>query len=249
MLVVLSLAIGIALGLLGGGGSILTVPLLTSVAGMPAPQAIASSLFAVAVTSVAALLGHARSGRVRWRTGLVFGACGMLGAYPGGLVARGLPSEILMIAFGAVMLVSGASMLRGRRTSAPATPAAPDARELPAIRAAAIGTGVGVMTGVLGAGGGFVIVPALVLLGGVPTEAAIGTSLLAISMSAAAGFLGHADLAAIDWSITGTVTAAAAAGALVGSALSGRIAPHLLRRAFGVLVLAMAILVLARELA
>ncbi|MGN6105687.1 MAG: sulfite exporter TauE/SafE family protein [Kofleriaceae bacterium] len=246
MLVVLSLAIGIALGLLGGGGSILTVPLLTSVAGMPAPQAIASSLFAVAVTSVAALLGHARAGRVRWRTGLVFGACGMLGAYPGGLAARGLPSEVLMIAFGAVMLVSGASMLRGRRTAAPA---ATGARELPAIRAAAIGTGVGVMTGVLGAGGGFVIVPALVLLGGVPTEAEIGTSLFVFLLCGGGVFLGHADLASIDWRITGRVTAAAAAGALVGSALSGRIAPHVLRRAFGVLVLAMAILVLARELA
>ncbi|MBB0969649.1 sulfite exporter TauE/SafE family protein, partial [Dietzia aerolata] len=110
----LSVVVGVSLGLLGGGGSILVVPLLTYLGGMEPREAIASSLFVVGVTSLVSLLQHARAGRVRWKTGLLFGAAGMVGAFGGGLVGGHIPGPVLMVAFALMMVATAAAMLRAR---------------------------------------------------------------------------------------------------------------------------------------
>ncbi len=111
----LAVLVGVALGLLGGGGSILTVPLLAYVGGMDAKQAIATSLLVVGTTSAVAAISHARAGRVQWRTGLIFGVAGMVGAFGGGLLARFIPGSVLLIGFAVMMIGTAIAMLRGRK--------------------------------------------------------------------------------------------------------------------------------------
>lgn len=238
----LSILIGISLGLLGGGGSILTVPILTYVGGMAPKAAIASSLFVVGVTSAAGVISHARGGRVRWRTGLVFGAAGMAGAYGGGRLAAFIPGHILMILFGLMMAATAFAMLRKPRALAA------HGTDLPVGKVIVEGVVVGIVTGIVGAGGGFLVVPALVLLGGLSMETAVGTSLVVIAMKSFAGLAGHLDHVDIDWPITLAVTATAVVGSLLGGALVGRIPPATLRRGFGVFIVVMAAFVLAKEL-
>lgn len=237
---VLSVGIGVTLGLFGGGGSILTTPMLVYVLGIEPKSAIATSLLVVCVTSVAGMVPHARAGNVHWRTGGVFGAAGMAGAYLGGLAADFIPAAVLMGLFTLLMGVTAAAMLRGRGA---VTPRAGQ----PAWKIGAIGAAVGAVTGLVGAGGGFVVVPALVLLGGLPVQQAIGTSLLVITMNTLAGFAGHAGHAQVDLRVAGMVTAAAVTGALVGSRLGAGIQPDRLRRGFGGLVLVMTTLVLYQQ--
>lgn len=239
----LSLLIGISLGLLGGGGSILTLPILTYVAGVETKSAIASSLFVVAVTSGFGVISHARAGRVQWRTGILFGLAGMAGAYLGGRLAKLIPGGVLMVLFAAMMVATAIAMLRGRKSGGP-----PRVGELPIGKVLLEGVIVGVVTGIVGAGGGFLVVPALVLLGGLGIEAAVGTSLVVISMQSFAGFAGHLGHVDVDWPLTLMVTGAAVIGSFVGGALTGKVPPATLRRGFGVFVLLMAALVLAKEL-
>jgi uncharacterized membrane protein YfcA len=240
----LSVLIGLSLGLLGGGGSILTVPILTYVAGLEPKEAITTSLFVVGVTSIVSAATHARKGRVKWRTALVFGAAGMAGAFGGGLIGNRLPGMVLMIAFAAMMLATSIAMIRGRREG----PGAQAAGELPVAKALLAGGAVGLVTGLVGAGGGFLIVPALVLLGGLPMTAAVGTSLLVIAMNSLAGFAGHVTSLDLDWALAGGVTVAAILGSLIGARLAGRIPQAALRKGFGIFVLVMGVFVLVQEL-
>ncbi|MEV1246989.1 sulfite exporter TauE/SafE family protein [Nonomuraea sp. NPDC050022] len=246
-MIVLTLAaaavIGVTLGLFGGGGSILTVPVLVYLVGVPAKQAIAMSLFVVAITSAVSAVGHARDGRIRWRTGLIFGAAGMAGAYGGGLIGPYLPETLLMAAFAAMMLATAVAMIRNRRIPA----AKPQRRELPVPHVITEGVVVGLVTGLVGAGGGFLVVPALVLLGGLPMGVAVGTSLLVIAMKSLAGLAGYLHSTLVDWSIALPVTAAAVAGGLLGGWLAGRINADRLRTAFGWFVLAMGAFVLVQQ--
>lgn len=239
--VALAVLVGVSLGLLGGGGSILTVPLLAYVAGMEAKQAIATSLLVVGVTSAVSTLSHARAGRVQWRSGLMFGAAGMVGAYLGGLLSYVVPGTILLTAFTVVMIATGIAMIRGRKTCEPTT------RTMPVAKVLVMGLGVGVVTGAVGAGGGFLVVPALALLGGLPMPVAVGTSLLVITMNSAAGLAGHLSTVPIDWTIAGAVTAAAVLGSLLGTRLIAHVDPNAVRRAFGWFVLLMASLILGQE--
>lgn len=238
----LSVFIGIALGLLGGGGSILTVPLLVYITGLDAKSAIASSLFIVGVTSIFGLISHARAHRVRWRTGLIFGGAGMVGAFLGGKVGTLLPGALLLLAFALMMAVTAVAMIRGRRTVATG-----HHDDLPVLRILLDGIVVGFVTGIVGAGGGFLVVPALALLGGLPMPVAVGTSLLVIAMKSFAGFAGYATSVAIDWQVTLLVTAGAIVGAFVGSAVAGRVHPDRLRKGFGWFVLVMAVVILVQE--
>lgn len=244
----LSVLIGVSLGLFGGGGSILTVPILVYVAGLDAKQAIAGSLFVVGVTSAVGAVSYARAGRVRWRTGLLFGAAGMAGAYGGGRVGQYVPGSWLLAGFAVMMLATAVGMLRGR-PAATGTAAAPGPQRLraPVVRVLAQGTVVGLVAGLVGAGGGFLVVPALVLLGGLPMSTAVGTSLVVIALQSAAGFAGHLHSVSIDWPLLLAVTAAAIAGGVIGGRLAGRIAPAALRRAFGWFVLAMAAVVVTGQ--
>ncbi|GAA1696493.1 sulfite exporter TauE/SafE family protein [Nonomuraea maheshkhaliensis] len=235
--------IGVALGLFGGGGSILAVPVLVYLAGVPTKQAIAMSLLVVAVTSAVSAIGHARAGRIRWRTGLIFGAAGMAGAYGGGLLGPHLPETLLMAAFAAMMLATAIAMIRHRRTPS----AGPAHHELPVLHVIAEGVAVGLVTGLVGAGGGFLVVPALVLLGGLPMGVAVGTSLLVIAMKSLAGLAGYLHSVPLDWSLALPVTAAAVAGGLAGGSLAGRINADRLRKAFGWFVLVMGAFVLIQQ--
>ena len=170
--VALALVVGVSLGLLGGGGSILTVPLLAYVAGLAPGNAIATSLLVVGVTAASAAIAHARAGRVHWRAAAVVGAVAMIGACAGGSAARFVPGSVLLVAFAVVMIGAGLAMLRGRGDCD-----AVEARPLPVARMVLLGLAVGLLSGLLGAGGGFLLVPALALLGGLAMPAAIGTSL------------------------------------------------------------------------
>lgn len=240
---VLALVVGVVLGLLGGGGSILTVPLLVYVAGMEAKEAIATSLLVVGVTSAVGAISHARAGRVQWRTGLIFGAAGMVGAYGGGRIAEFIPGQWLLIGFALMMVATSLAMLRGRRNVDPA--AAPT--QLPLVRVVLDGLVVGLVTGIVGAGGGFLVVPALALLGGLPMPVAVGTSLVVIAMKSLAGLAGYLASVSISWPLAAAVTAAAVLGAVIGGPLAGRIPPQSLRRLFGWFVLVMAVVVGTQE--
>ncbi|GGR69484.1 sulfite exporter TauE/SafE family protein [Streptomyces roseolus] len=240
-----SLLVGVTLGVLGGGGSILTLPILVHLAGLGPKEAIATSLFVVGVTSLAALVPHARARRVRWRAGLLFGAFGMAGAYGGGRLAEYVPETALLIAFALMMLATAAAMLRAPRASRAPEPAGAG----PSVRhVAGEGLLVGAATGLVGSGGGFLMVPALALLGGLPMGVAAGTSLLVIAMNSFAGLAGHLSGTVVDWGLALAVTATAVLGSLAGARLAGRIPQAALRRAFGWFVVAMGSFVLVRQL-
>lgn len=242
--VALAVLVGVSLGLLGGGGSILTVPLLVYVAGQDPKVAIATSLLVVGITSAAGAVPHARAGRVRWRIAVLFGLAGMAGSYAGGRIGSLVDGTWLLVAFAVMMAVTSVAMLRGRRAGGAGTD---DERPMATGRALGTGVVVGLVTGLVGAGGGFVIVPALVLLGGLPMHAAVGTSLVVIAMNSSAGLLGYLSGVAVDWPVAVAVTAAAVVGSVLGGRLAGRISQASLRRGFGVFVAAMSVFVLVEE--
>lgn len=249
VVLILAVLVGVALGLLGGGGSILTVPLLVYVAGLEAKEAIATSLLVVGVTSLAALVPHARAGRVRWRTGAIFGVAAMAGAYAGGRVAEFIPGTVLLVAFALMMVATAVAMIRGRRSDAGGpgeAPAPGGGRDLPVKLVLIEGVVVGLVTGLVGAGGGFLVVPALVLLGGLPMPVAVGTSLLVIAMKSFAGLAGYLSSVTIDWGLAIAVTGMAVVGSVVGALLSGRVPQGRLRQAFGWFVLVMGVVVLGQ---
>ncbi|WDZ83708.1 sulfite exporter TauE/SafE family protein [Micromonospora cathayae] len=240
----LALLIGVSLGLLGGGGSILAVPLLVYVADLPVREAIATSLLVVGVTSAVGVLPHARAGHIRWRTGLLFGVAGMAGAYAGGRLAVFVPAGLLLTGFALMMLATAAAMIRGRRGN-PGRPVPP---ELPVFRVVLDGVVVGLVTGLVGAGGGFLVVPALALLGGLSMPVAVGTSLVVIAMKSLAGLAGYLSDVSVNWTLAAVVAAAAVVGSLLGGRLTGRIPEDLLRRAFGWFVVLMGGFVLVQQL-
>lgn len=242
--VALATLVGLSLGLLGGGGSILMVPLLAYVTGLDAKQAIATSLLVVGVTSAVGVISHARASHVRWRIGAVFGVAGMVGAYGGGLVSGFVPGSLLLVGFAAAMITAAIAMLRGRteRTDINAS------HTMPVAKTIVEGVGVGFVTGLVGAGGGFLVVPALAILGGLPMQAAIGTSLVVIAMNSFAGLAGHLTGGQIDWGLAAMVATAAVGGAVIGAKLNALVNPEALRQAFGWFVLAMSSVILAEEI-
>ena len=248
IIIALALAalVGVSLGLLGGGGSILTVPILTYVLGMPPREAIAASLFIVGATSAVSMIGHAKAGRVRWKAGLLFGVAGMAGAFAGGILGGLIPGAILMVLFAVMMIVTATAMIRGRKNQAAKSSAAEHTSAL--VRILLDGFLVGIATGLVGAGGGFLIVPALNLLGGLPMAIAVGTSLLVITMKSFAGLGGYLFSVQLNWPIVLAFTATAIAGSFAGVALAGRVPERALRKGFGIFVLVMGAFVLVQEL-
>ena len=230
----LSLLIGLSLGMLGGGGSILTVPIMVYALGVEERAAMASSLLVVGTTSLVALVRPVRTGVVAWRTGLVFALAGMTGSFFGGRLSGSIPKSVLLLGFAMMMLGTGLAMLRKRADSG-------ELKDMQFGKALVVGVLTGTLTGLVGAGGGFVIVPALTLVGGLPMRNAIGTSLLVIALQSFAGFAGHAAHVTVDYPLVGTITASASVGAVGGGVLGARISQEKLRRAFGVFVLVMAV--------
>jgi uncharacterized membrane protein YfcA len=265
--IALGLLIGLSLGALGGGGSILTVPALVFVLGLTAQQATAGSLVIVGVTAAIASIGHARAGNTRWGKGTVLAAVGVPASLLGSKLNRDVQPDVLLLAFAALMVIAAVGMLLRARPTAPSetgtnrkaaeppdqrAPSAPGttltrahaARTAPAlattVRVVAAGLGIGFLTGFLGVGGGFIIVPVLVVLLRYDMPAAVGTSLLVIGLNSAvalAARLGHGGLV---WHVVLPFTLAAVAGSLGGKKLADRIDAASLTRAFAVLLLAVA---------
>lgn len=232
---VLSGAIGLSLGLVGGGGSIITVPVLVYVAGLPPRQAVALSLAIVGATAAVGAVLNYRSGNTDLKLTAVFGVTGMAGALVGAPLTRMVPGPVLMLLFAALMTVVGLRMLGE-------TGAGEDElkRQCDLPRCLAAGFGLGVLTGFLGVGGGFLIVPALLRFARAPMRLAVGTSLSIIALNSASGFAAHVAETRGMSLLVAAFTAVAVAGLAAGVALGRRMKPAHLKRAFAGLALGVA---------
>ena len=241
----LAALIGLALGLLGGGGSILTVPVLVYVVGYSAKSAIAMSLPVVGVTSLVGASFHWRRGNVRLATAATFGALAIPGAFIGARLTQFMTGGLQLALLAIIMLVAAASMLRSGRVREQAGDAPEAAESL--LFVAPVAFSVGLITGIVGIGGGFLVVPALVLLAKVPMREAVGTSLVVIAMNCASGFVGYLGTVSIEWGFLAGFTAVAIAGVLGGSALSHRVPQAALKRGFAFFLVAVGTFVLYRN--
>ncbi|MEW6637695.1 MAG: sulfite exporter TauE/SafE family protein [Actinomycetota bacterium] len=241
----LAALMGLSLGLLGGGGSILAVPILTYVVGLGAKEAIASSLAIVGLTSLFGAIGHWRAGNVNVRVALVFGAVAMTGTYLGARLAVFFSGAAQLALFAVVMLMAAYFMLRDNGGGETFGAGKKDVKGGKAYALIAIeGLAVGVLTGLVGVGGGFLIVPALVVLGGVAMKEAVGTSLLVIAMKSATGFAGYLGQVEIPWAALVTFTAVAIAGSFGGTYLVRFVPQEMLKRAFAVFLILMGAFIL-----
>ena len=215
-------AVGLSLGLIGAGGSLLTVPVLVYVLGEGAQAATTSSLLIVGLTAAAGAAGHARRGTV---------------------LNRRVDEQAILFAFGFLMLFAAYALARGR----PESPR-PSVRGF-SPQVAVAGLAVGVLTGFFGVGGGFVVVPVLVLALGLPIGVAVGTSLAVITLASAAALAGHLATGGVDWAVTAAFAGAAVAGVLAGARLSGRVPPHALARVFAAVVSTIGLFLIAKSVA
>jgi uncharacterized protein len=237
---VLAVLIGVTLGLLGGGGSILTVPVFVYLLGYAAKPAIATSLAVVGATSLFAAIHHARINNIDARAALWFAPCAMLGTFVGTKFATMLDGTTQLLIFAAVMLTSALLMLRDQNTSEQLSsePILSEQSSLkPFWTLAVTGLGVGLMTGLVGVGGGFLIVPALVLFAGLPMKRAVGTSLVVIALNSLIGLFGSVQTIRLDWPLIAAFVMVATAGSLIGARLVQMISAAVLRRSFGVFLL------------
>ncbi len=240
------LAIGISLGLVGGGGSILAVPVLVYVIGEPVKEATTASLAIVGATALVGAADHLRSGGVRIRIALAFGAAGAGGAFAGTALNHLASDSSILIAFAVVMLAAAYALVRGRGEGRDEQ-AVGDPRTL-ALRVIPAGVAIGILTGFFGVGGGFVIVPALVLLLGLPMKVAVGTSLLAIALTSASALIAHLLVSGgVHWTVVAVFTAAAIAGEIVGSRVGRRLSSARLSQVFAALLVAVAIFLIAKN--
>ena len=299
------LLIGLSLGALGGGGSILTVPALVYLLHQQPHAATTASLLIVGITALAGMTAHWRAGRVRLAQGITFGVLGVAGSYAGSMLSASIRPDLLLTLFAVLMLVAAAAMLSRLRRAADGAPApaaaAPSPGSSPAIgtvrpvrsassgssgatlvatldrqappasptrpepaaggrrmstpaarralKVAAAATGVGLLTGFFGVGGGFVIVPALVLALGFEMPIAVGTSLLVISFNSAAALAARLGASVhLDWPLIGLFTLAALAGTVGGNRVAARVSASKLTVAFTVLLIAVAAYTLSRTL-
>ncbi|MFF3935988.1 sulfite exporter TauE/SafE family protein [Streptomyces phaeofaciens] len=225
--------VGLALGALGAGGSILTVPALVGLLGFAPAAATTGALVIVIVTSVTALLAHARAGAVRWRAGLLFAAAGVVPAAAAGALSARIPETVLTLMFAALAALAAVRMLRRR------TPRA--GGRVSGVRALGAGAGLGAVTGFLGVGGGFLAVPALVGVLAVPMDAAVGTSLLVIVANALVALGARAYTAVeLDWALILPFLATAVLGAWDGRRLAAKVSAGTLQRVFGAVLLTVA---------
>jgi uncharacterized membrane protein YfcA len=230
---VLAIVIGLSLGMLGGGGAIVTLPVLVYVAGIPTQQAVGMSIAVVGATSLIGSVVQYLRGHFHVQATVLFTLTGMVGAYFGAGLTHLLPPSVLLLLFACLMLVVGGIMLRGRR----ATDGTGECRPL---RCLMIGAAVGVLTGFLGVGGGFLLVPMLVFFAGLDMRRAVGSSLAIIALNSIAGLVGHLRYTALDWGLTASFLVVALIGMWLGLALAGRIPEQTLRKLFAGFVLAVA---------
>jgi uncharacterized membrane protein YfcA len=239
--------VGFTLGLVGGGGSVLAVPLLLYVVGMQDPhQAIGTSALAVAVNAFANLVPHARANHVRWRPALIFSAGGLLGAFAGSSLGKVVDGHRLLILFALLMLFIAGLMLRGRKAG---DAAAGPPRVVDPWRLGAIGLGVGALAGFYGIGGGFLVVPGLILGTGMPTIAAIGSSLVAVGAFGMTTAVNYAVSGFVDWPIALLFIAGGVFGGWLGARLAKRLSARrqALTRVLGCMLVAVSVYMLYRS--
>ena len=244
----LAALIGLSLGIMGGGGSILTVPVFVYVLGFDPKLAIAMSLPVVGGTSLVGAMSHWKAGNVNLKTAFLFGAIAMVGAYAGARLAVFLTGAMQLALLAMVMLAAAVSMLRSAgRDPRPgdAVPAPQRPMALGALVPVAIA--VGLITGVVGIGGGFLVVPALVILARVPMKQAVGTSLLVIAMNSASGFAGYLGRVQVPWGFMAAFTAVAAVGILAGTYLVRFVSQRALKQAFAAFLLLMGAFILYKN--
>lgn len=272
--------IGLSLGALGGGGSILTVPVLVYALHLDPQTATTASLIIVGITAITAAVSHARAGHVQWRTAVIVGVVGAVASIPGTMANRAVNQQVLLLAFAALMIIAATAMLiRSREPATTKTPSttqqppvtigtlptpengppgspiqtAPRSTTAPAVtgpsgnriarytKIVAAAVVLGFLTGFLGVGGGFLIVPALVLVLGLSMPKAVGTSLVIIAITSLAAFGQRLDqITAIPWQIVLPFLAAAIIGSLLGKRVTARMSGNTLTRAFAGLLLAVA---------
>jgi len=238
---VLAALIGLSLGLLGSGGSIITLPVLVYVAGIPAQQAVGMSLVIVGGTSALGSLLNLRQGAFDLRATMFFTSSGMFGAFAGATFTHLVSAPVLLLLFGALMLVVGTQMLRHGDVKSASDECRP-------LRCLATGVAVGVLTGFLGVGGGFLILPALVLFAGLEMKPAIGTSLAVIAVNCLGGLIGQMRYVSFDWLLTAGFLLAAVVGMFAGSSLAKLLSAAVLRRGFAWCVVLLGIALVARNL-
>tara|TARA_R110002049_G_scaffold144478_1_gene306729 strand:+ start:675 stop:1565 length:891 start_codon:yes stop_codon:yes gene_type:complete len=241
----LAMIIGVTLGLFGGGGGILTVPLLHYGIAMPVDQAIATSLLIICITSIASTWQHAKQNHVLWREGYLLGFSGIIGAVLGAQLSALFPPQSLLLLLSSIMFASGIAMLCNRNDLKSCD--VNMTKHSPMI-IIFIGTIVGVVTGMVGAGGGFLVVPTLVILLNLPIPVAIGTSLFVISLNSASGFIAHYQTTTLDFKIIAIVSFLAVVGALIGGKIALKFSISTLRKSFSFFIILVAILLIAAEL-
>ncbi|WP_166820058.1 sulfite exporter TauE/SafE family protein [Thalassoroseus pseudoceratinae] len=232
----LALVIGLTLGALGGGGSILTLPVFVFVAGIPAQEAVAMSMVVVGGTSLLGAGLHWRNGNFHIKAALLFAATGVIGAYAGSFLTHMVSQRVLLGIFAALMLITGMAMIRKR----------PEQKEQQQCRfwpCLLIGAAVGVLTGFLGVGGGFLIVPALVLFAGIETKAAVGSSLAIIAVNAVGGLAGQLQQVSLNWQLTVMFLGLAMVGMFGGLFVAEKVPSESLSKAFGWFVVVLALVI------
>lgn len=247
---------GILLGLLGSGGSIITIPALIYLLGVDPKQAIAMSLGIVAVTATITAVNHWRRGNVDLRVAVIFGLFGVAGTYAGTRIGLITPAVVQLTVFAVVMYAAAYRMLKPKPVELKAVGAdvvhcipaeefvSPELWQI-----AALGIGVGALTGFVGVGGGFLIVPALVLLSRIPMKRAVGTSLVIVSFNCVTGFIGYAGAVPINYMLMFTFTAVAIAGSFAGAIFSQRISGDTLKRSFAIFLVIVATYILLKNFA
>jgi len=238
-----ALCVGLSLGLLGSGGSILTVPVLVYMLHQSPKIAIAGSLAIVGAIALIGAIRYAHQGLVSWRHVLLFGLPGVFGTYGGAWVSKFVPGSVQLVVFAVVMALAAWGMLKSP-VKMPSDDDNQGSAEKPLFWLILAGIGVGIITGFVGVGGGFLLVPALVFLGGLPMHRGIATSLAVIVINSASGFYkqfnvitsaGHS----LDWRIIGLFILVGGVGSLIGNTIARRIPQRRLRQVFGVFLILM----------
>lgn len=232
--------VGLTLSVLGGGGTILAVPIFVYALGYETKTAIAMSLAVVGLASLLSVVGHWRDGNVNPRVAALFGVVAMAGTYLGARLAVFLSGSVQLLLFAAVLLVAAYFMVLNRAPKPGA--AAPGRRSL--VSTLILAPPVGVLTGLVGVGGGFLIVPALVLLGRLPIREAIGTSLLVIALNSAIGLVSYLGHVQVDWVIIAAFAGVAMAGTVLGNSVVRFVSPVVLKRGFAVFLVGMSLFIL-----
>ena len=244
----LGLLVGFVLGLLGGGGSILAVPVFLYVLNVETKSAIAMSLAVVGLSAFVGFLTHWRQGNVELRVAVPFGLCAMVGAFVTARLTHLVPTNVQLTLFALFAFAAAIAMLRDAAKpdrADSATTRSEQVRFSPKLIPQAVG--VGVLTSLIGAGGGFVIVPSLVLMAHMPIKPAVGSSLLIITLNALSGFVGHIGQVPIDWPLIGSFSVTAAIGAIVGTLLLRHVPQRRVKQAFAILILVLGAYLIAQR--